>query len=538
MTPSILICAHEPSRIALISAHIRTLATKIGAGKPEEISDAETAKRLLADDPRDIHLAIIDARLPRTDVDEPDITGGEALRLAEWLRLNCNKPPVIIVTEQTPAPEEIDAYCKPENAAIALPLKQLQLFSPLFDVFFDMLQETPKMTWNTIEVSVQGKSAACHLRSPRGVPIRWGVVTSDSLKRAARKYERREKLPDDWLDEMRDDGLELFDTIIKGSLGAGFYAHIERAAGLLKGMAFRFNVEDAELHATPFEALGRPNEGDMGSSPFVLLYAPIARQVTSVLVRPSAGERPLPRPARMLFVRSQVASNPAGIVLRDTVGLPVVDPRTEKSQVSFEALRNIDLEYSNLKDLCGRLPEDELDITLLDLSTPENTADAVSALRTELQKREYDILHFAGHSKTIGFGPSGNTYLILPGAEVGEAVAFSVESFAEYAGQSKVRLVYLSSCQGSSARSVATLVRHGVSHVVGFRWDVDDHRAAEFATTFYSGLFAEPRTVCAAFCAACNHARQLCKKENESPIWASPIRPSLCRSKWATAPSA
>ncbi len=179
-------------------------------------------------------------------------------------------------------------------------------------------------------------------------------------------------------------------------------------------MAFRFNVEDAELHATPFEALGRPNEGDMGSSPFVLLYAPIARQVTSVLVRPSAGERPLPRPARMLFVRSQVASNPAGIVLRDTVGLPVGGPRTEKSQVSFEALRNIDLEYSNLKDLCGRLPEDELDITLLDLSTPENTADAVSALRTELQKREYDILHFAGHSKTIGFGPSGNTYLILP----------------------------------------------------------------------------------------------------------------------------
>jgi hypothetical protein len=522
MTASILICAHEPGRRALIATNTRKLASRIGAEKPEEFSDAATAmQRLAADEPRAIDLAIIDARLPRTEVDEPDITGSEALHLAEWVRDNFKKPPVIIVTEQTPAPEEIDGYCKPENMAIALPLKQLQSNFSLFSVFFDMLQEKP--TWNTIEVTVQGKSAACHLLSPDSSQMKWGVVISDSLKRAAKKYERQEKPPENWLEDMRNDGLQLFDTLIKGSLGAGFFAHIERAAGQLEGMAFRFKVADAELHATPFEALGRPDESDMENSPFVLLHAPIARQVTNVLVRPTAGARAIPRPARMLFVRSQVASNPEGIVLHDIARLPVKDPRTGKPQVSFAALRNIDLELGYLEKLRGELPEDELEITLLDLTAPENAADAVAALRTELQKQEYDILHFAGHSKTIGFGPSGNTYLILPGAKVGEAVAVSVERFAEYAGQRKVRLVYLSSCQGSSARSVASLVQHGVSHVVGFRWDIDDDRAAEFAKAFYSCLFTGPRTVCAAFRSACNMARQSCEKEGESAIWASPI---------------
>ena len=445
-SPSILICAHEHDRIVLMNGHARKLAARIQAGEPETVPDAETARQLLTSTPHDLQLVIIDARLPRNPLAAPDFTGEEALKLAEWLRDNCEKPPIMIVTEQTPAPPEINSYCVPDNCAIALPLKQLQSFSRVFEAFFDMLQKKPMMTWNTIEVSVRGKSATCHLsyqsavrrlNQPSSAPVQWGVVTADPLKRAAKKFERRDKLPVDWIEEIRDDGLQLFENLIKGPLGAGFFAHIERAAGSLSGLAFRFKVEEADLHAAPFEALGRPDESNLNTSPFILLHAPVARQVTGVMVSPRANERPLPRPARMLFVRSQVANNPAGMVLRDTVGLPIVDPRTGKSHVSFEALRNIDRELSNLTTLKGTMPLDELEITPLDLSSPENTGDAAAALRRELKRYEYHIVHFAGHSKTIGCGSSASTYLILPGAKVGEAMAFPIENFADTLGRAK-----------------------------------------------------------------------------------------------------
>jgi hypothetical protein len=62
-----------------------------------------------------------------------------------------------------------------------------------------------------------------------------------------------------------------------------------------------------------------------------------------------------------------------------------------------------------------------------------------------------------------------------------------------------------------------------VAHVLGFRWDVEDDRAADFAKLFYSDLFG-PRsaTICGAFRAACRGVYKPMQVE-ASPIWASPI---------------
>jgi CHAT domain-containing protein len=136
-----------------------------------------------------------------------------------------------------------------------------------------------------------------------------------------------------------------------------------------------------------------------------------------------------------------------------------------------------------------------------------------------LSKERFDIVHFAGHSITT---TDGLTFLILPGMQPGEAEQLVAESFANLASKAGARLVYLSSCHGSSANSVATLAQRDVPCVLGFRWDVDDADAADFAARFYEGLFEKGLSICKAFRDACFGGYKLPDVET-SHIWVSPI---------------
>ena len=104
----------------------------------------------------------------------------------------------------------------------------------------------------------------------------------------------------------------------------------------------------------------------------------------------------------------------------------------------------------------------------------------------------------------------------------GIAAKLDIGWFARMAGQAGARLVYLSSCQGSSARSILDLVQHGVQHAAGFRCNVDDAKAATFAADFYEALF-KPSSIPAAFQTACMKARKALDDDEEDPIWASPM---------------
>jgi CHAT domain-containing protein len=141
-------------------------------------------------------------------------------------------------------------------------------------------------------------------------------------------------------------------------------------------------------------------------------------------------------------------------------------------------------------------------------------------LTRKLFNGRYDVVHFAGHSLTT---KDGLTLLVLPGEEAGEAEGMAVQTFADGAAAAGARLVYFSSCQGSSANTVASLGQRGVPHVLGFRWDVEDDRAADFAKIFYYQLFGPiSSTICGAFRAACRGVYEP-KRIEASPIWASPI---------------
>jgi hypothetical protein len=167
----------------------------------------------------------------------------------------------------------------------------------------------------------------------------------------------------------------------------------------------------------------------------------------------------------------------------------------------------------------GLLAVDKIDLSDK-ADNPGGRDGAEWALLSKLKKGRYDIVHFAGHSLTT---KDALTLLVLPSDRLGEAEAVAVETFANAAADGGARLVYLSSCQGSSANTVASLAQRGVPHVLGFRWNVEDDRAADFAQLFYAELFGSPpAAICASFRTACQGVYKPQQIEL-SPIWASPI---------------
>jgi CHAT domain-containing protein len=195
---------------------------------------------------------------------------------------------------------------------------------------------------------------------------------------------------------------------------------------------------------------------------------------------------------------------------------------SDGSILSFRKLKNIDIELQSLKDLEKRVGVERLGVRVVNLSEPCNAGDSAGCLERILKEEKFDIVHFAGHSISNTIGTLAKTLLVLPGAEKGKASKMRIEDFAELAGLAEACLVYLSSCEGSSARSVLSLVQHGVPHALGFRCDVEDDKAAKFARDFYESLFTGV-SMCTAFRNACSAARRALEDEDRSPIWASPI---------------
>ena len=81
-----------------------------------------------------------------------------------------------------------------------------------------------------------------------------------------------------WARKIHADGALLFRELVISALGPGLFSHLERAAGGLENLAFRFCVDDPLLHTAPFEATvrlsGQPfsgTEDDFNQSPFVLV---------------------------------------------------------------------------------------------------------------------------------------------------------------------------------------------------------------------------------------------------------------------------
>jgi hypothetical protein len=493
-------------------------------------SDAATALESgiiqAASDVADMIL-ILDAQMPQSPTFRIDLHEKAVIEFLKDLRQQAVNIPALVITPFDGAAGELAEYCNPCNHALLLPQKHLK--APIFHHVIAMLcggPGTSEPSWDVIEVEVTHQTSTCFIGSRSGKLLEWGKFST--FNRVAERLSFAYTKPDfkqGWARRFHNDGTLLFNELVISSLGRGFFSYLERAAGGLEKLAFRFRVDDAALYSTPYEAAVRTseqplngNDNDFAEHPFVLVKAPIARRVKSINVRTGSIQAGVPHPARLLFIRSQVGENPADETDSDTLEVEEVDQvdgRTRIRHVEFRKLENIDLELEHLK----ALDHSTFSMEVLDLSKNLGAAGARAALMTKLTE-PFDVVHFAGHSFTT---KGALTLLVLPGEQPGEAEGLDVQTFAEGVAASGARLVYLSSCQGSSANTVASLGQRGVPHVVGFRWDVEDDRAADFARSFYKDLFdAGTGTISGAFRVACSSVYRPDRIE-ASPIWASPI---------------
>lgn len=115
-------------------------------------------------------------------------------------------------------------------------------------------------------------------------------------------------------------------------------------------------------------------------------------------------------------------------------------------------------------------------------------------VQRELRESDYHIFHYAGHSFHVDTKPEESGIILKEGNKWRAMTTHELESIAR---DKNLRLVYLSSCRGARSSDKGygsfhglfdALTKAGVPVVLGFRWQVKDKDAKEFAEVFYQHL--------------------------------------------------
>ncbi|WFU37248.1 hypothetical protein QA640_22375 [Bradyrhizobium sp. CB82] len=203
--------------------------------------------------------------------------------------------------------------------------------------------------------------------------------------------------------------------------GEHLFSQIEKAAGGLEGLSFRFVINDADFYPAPFEASVRYLRTEE-NGPFVLLHAPIVRRIPpAIRLRATAAVTRIPRGATLMFVRSQIGEHREKAYERVTYDGKV-----------FDKLGNIDIELQYLRAL---REAGHFDVREVDLSDAP-PGKAAAHLLSQINEVQPTILHYAGHAWSDG---QRSATLVLPGQAPDEAMGLKLDKMAAHQGLSATR---------------------------------------------------------------------------------------------------
>ena len=187
----------------------------------------------------------------------------------------------------------------------------------------------------------------------------------------------------------------------------------------------------------------------------------------------------------------------------------------------------VDIETRRLRDYLQS--QDCIPVKVSFLPTELATYQRV---QTELKKGSYDIVHYAGHGHYKGDSPEESSLYFWTGEnKCGNVVQMKATELKMLLAQSEARLLYLSSCYGTTTGSQAALLdddflgladaiaQAGVPSVLGFRWPVSDRGACEMALAFYRSLLDQGSPEVGLWSARC----KLAALDRNDTTWMSPI---------------
>lgn len=245
-----------------------------------------------------------------------------------------------------------------------------------------------------------------------------------------------------------------------------------------------------------------------GSGDYLMLHSPLFR---TVMVNHQNRQK-----NEILFV-DKVSERPwvnCLIIAADTWG-KVVDPRVNGGrEIYFARLSKVMAEAENLH---GYLKDnhEKFKISAVQMVKAEPGADFSEELKKYLADNTWHLIHYAGHSYYDTLTQKG--YFLYPG-ETGPLLVESDVLSHTLRYRNKTQFIYLSSCQSSGADFVLGLARQRIPAIIGFRWEIDDEKAARYAGLFYEKLFAENKSLPYAFLETRRKMHEDC---SDNRIWAA-----------------
>jgi hypothetical protein len=243
---------------------------------------------------------------------------------------------------------------------------------------------------------------------------------------------------------------------------------------------------------------------DSGESQHWMLLSPIYRRLNSCKEeRPLFGDEPL----SFLIIESDAHGPVPGMC--DPSGQNVQLDRLQQVEAEGRTLRQY---LEGIRKAPGAVPIGRIE----HVRQPAPGQSLWGTVKALARSTAWDVVHYIGHSCHQREGG----FVFFPADPFPERVC--IEEFSRVL--KRPRLLFLGSCHSSGAAFVYDLAaQYSGGAVVGFRWEIDDAAAAEYARRFYAALFESegPKgSLEIAFFEACRGIRL---RNRESRAWATPI---------------
>jgi hypothetical protein len=311
-------------------------------------------------------------------------------------------------------------------------------------------------------------------------------------------YESKDKYPM-WVEILKDIGEELAQQILINNPEAlRYYKELNGEVGGCEHFSLRF-ITSEEAYPLPLEAILAPEYRQ--DDDFWMLKSPMSRRVDVGGIKSwPLFENPESEESTMQINCLIIEADVHGYVQIGNQG------------VELKKLNNVAEEADQLE---RRLREHR---SAYRIGRIKRIPDKMTACTREnveawlTNGEQWHLVHYAGHSLQQEKG-----FVFFP--HNGMADAVNIQDFSQWLRVAETRLIYLSSCQSSKVKFAHEMARIGVPAAIGFRWDIDDQKAAEHADTFYDNLFRE-RSLEYAFLKT---RQQIQRSDPEHIIWAAPV---------------
>jgi hypothetical protein len=301
-----------------------------------------------------------------------------------------------------------------------------------------------------------------------------------------------------WESELKRIGRELFEELFhKNYILTKRFERYRSKIDAERQFRFRFKVGKI-FHSVVLEALFEEDEDDENF--YWMLKYPICRKIA------------LSGDYNEFFIdRVDVRQRFNCLIIKSDVHEYV-----DELDASFTKLYNIEREVEFLNRFLSQKKKELRIDTIRLLEEPEPGLTFSETLRKVLSEEKYHLVHYAGHSYYDANAKKG--YLPLPGKDYPEVV--DIEELSVWLRKAKTQFIFLSSCHSSEEDFVFELASKKIPAILGFRWDMDDAMAFEYAECFYTHLFKNANSLEYALLKA---RKEMHANYPQDRIWAAPM---------------